>query len=246
MLFTGAPSPVAAELRYTTHAEARRLPGVPADPLTGAFGAMLTDLLPKLRMTTIVGEAGVRVEVEADVGPLPSGSVVLLKEGSAFVLNPRDQTFWTIPASTGAALASLNPQASSMRTGEFETVAGLRAERVTYTLMLTLPLPPGVQLPLGFPQTFTLDGEMWVADQFKAYAEALAATPLAATGLNAGAFGGLASEGLIVRQIARSDFFGYEFEFIVSDVTEVPVSPDLFEVPAEFREVAPPTLAPPQ
>ncbi|MBI4263694.1 MAG: hypothetical protein HY657_04925 [Acidobacteria bacterium] len=240
-------APAAAELRYTTHAEARRLDGVPADPLTGEFGAMLVNLIPSGETVTIVGVNGVRVEMRNGTGPVPPGSVMLLRGEAALILDPPSQTFWVLPTGAGTTLSSMNPQVSSARTGEFAAVAGLRAERVTYTVTLDLPLPAGAQLPAGFPRTFTLDGEMWVVDRFGSYAAALAAAlPVTVPGLNVGAIGGLAPNGLIVRQITRSALFGYEIEFVVSDVTEEAVSPDLFQVPPGYREVPRPGQAVPR
>jgi hypothetical protein len=125
---------------------------------------------------------------------------------------------------------------TSKRTGEYETVTGLRTERVTFGLSMNLPLPPGVQLPPGFPTAFTMDGDMWVADQFKAYASSLNAitnTLFPGMGID-----GLAQDGLVVRQVTRSPMFGgNELVFSVSDVMEGPVTAELFEIPAGYTEV---------
>jgi hypothetical protein len=128
---------------------------------------------------------------------------------------------------------------NSKRTGEFSTVAGLRTERVTFDFSMNLPLPPGVQLPAGLPTAFTMDGDMWVADQFKAYANAL--NTIASTLFPGIGFGGLAPEGLVVQQITRSPMFGgNELVFSVSDVTEAPPNPALFEIPGDYKETPPP------
>jgi hypothetical protein len=117
-------------------------------------------------------------------------------------------------------------------------VAGLRAERTTFTFAIDLPLPAGMQLPPDIPRSITMDGEMWVADRFQEYAALMrvaGGSAVASLGL-----GALPQDGFVVRQITRNAQLGYEIEFNVVDIEEIPPSPALFEVPAGFREVSMP------
>lgn len=233
-------APAGADLRYTTHVEARKVPATgPPDPLLGILGGMLMNLMASGDTTTIIGANGARVEIKSAIGPIPAGAAILLRIGSAVVINPQDQTYWTLPGVPGGTLALMDPQMVSKRTGEFTMVAGLRAERSAYSVTLNLPLPANVQLPL--PKTLTMDGEMWVTNEYKTYASTLAdVTTVAVPGISVGIFGGSA-EGLIVRQITRSALLGFEIEYTVSDIVEGPAASDLFQVPAGYREVPPPT-----
>lgn len=235
-------APAGAELRYTTHVEARKLQSAAsADPLLGALGGMLMNLMASGDTTTVIGMNAVRVETKSAIGPVPAGSAILLRSGSALVINATDQTYWTLPVIPGGTLALMNPQMSSKKTGEFAMVAGLRAERTAYSVTLNLPIPANVQLPATIPRTLTMDGDMWVTDEYRTYASALAAlTNVAVPGISVGVLGG-SVDGLIVRQITRSALLGFEIEYTISDVVEGPVSPDLFQVPAGYREVPPPT-----
>ena len=244
LFFVAWAAPAAAELRYITHVEARKLPSdAPVDPLLGVLGSMLMNFMASGDTTTIIGMSSVRVETKNAVGPVPAGSAVLLRMGSALVLNAQDQTYWPLPEIPGGTLAKMDPQMTSTRTGQFAMVAGLRAERMTYTVTLNLPLPPNFQLPL--PRTLTMDGEMWVADEYKQYASAFAAvTPIAVPGISTGLFGGGSPEGLVVRQITRSALLGFEVEYNVSDIVEGPVPADLLQIPAGYREIARPTATP--
>src|SRR5205085_5215084 len=110
------------------------------------------------------------------------------------------------------------------------------AERVTFDFSMNLPLPPGVQLPAGLPTAFTMDGEMWIADQFKAYTSSLNA--IANTLFPGIGIGGLAPDGLVVQQVTRSPMFGgNELVFTVTDVMETPANAAWFQVPADYKEV---------
>lgn len=233
-------SPAAAELRYTTHIETRKAESSqPIDPVMGMIGAMLASRFPSGDMKMTVGDGGTRVEFVNALGPVPAGGIMLIRPGSTVIINPGERTYWTAKTPAAAIPGATPPAITTKRTGESETIAGLRTERVAFGLSMNLPLPPGVQLPPGFPTSFTMDGDMWVADQFKAYASSLNA--IANTLFPGIGIGGLAQDGLVVRQITRSPMFGgSELVFSVSDVTEGPVTAELFQIPAGYTEVPPP------
>jgi hypothetical protein len=138
---------------------------------------------------------------------------------------------------------SLTPKMTAQRTGQFATVAGLRTERSTYQLSIDLPIPTNLPLPPDFPRTLTMDGEMWISDQYKEYGALIAAAGNAAvSGLGLGV---LPEDGFVVRQITRNPLLGYEVELTVSDIQDVPDDPAAFTIPSDFREVAPPRLGAP-
>jgi hypothetical protein len=229
-------APAWAELRYTARVESRAIPttGTP-NPVTGLVGAMLLTRMPVGVATTTVGERGMRIEFAGATGIFEAGNVVLLAGGTMTVLNPQAMTYWTVPAATMALGASLTPEVIAMRTGETDTLAGLRAERTTFTLAVDLPVPAGMRLPFDVPRSMTMEGEMWVADQFQEYAELMRAAggpAIAAIGL-----GTLLQDGFVVRQITRNPLLGYELEFNVLEIEEIADSPALFEVPDGFMEV---------
>jgi hypothetical protein len=240
LLVAVAVSPAAADLRYTTHIETRKVESAePIDPLMGMIGAMMASRFPTGDMTMTVGEAGTRVEFVNALGPVPAGGVMLIRTGSTVILNPIDRTYWTARAPAPVLIGANAPAITSKRTGQFETLEGLKTERVAFGLSMPLPLPAGVQLPAGFPTTFTMDGDMWVADQFKAYAASLNA--IANTLFPGIGIGGLAQDGLVVKQITRSPMFGgNELVFSVSDVMETASAEDVFQVPADYKEVPAP------
>jgi hypothetical protein len=241
LLIAVAVSPAAADLRYTTHIETRKVESAqPIDPMMGMIGAMMASRFPTGDMKMTVGEAGIRVEFVNALGPVPAGGVMLIRDGSTVILNPVERTYWMTGRITPAIPASSTPTVTAKRTGEFETLAGVRTERVAFGLSMPLPLPAGIQLPAGFPTTFSMDGDMWVADQFKAYAASLNA--IANTLFPGMGIGGLAQDGLVVKQITRSPMFGgNELVFTVADVMETPAAAEVFQIPEGFKEVPAPT-----
>ncbi|HLG59442.1 MAG TPA: hypothetical protein VI485_29150 [Vicinamibacterales bacterium] len=240
---TMVAAPLQAELRIETRHETRRIDAAtPQDPVLTMIGNLAIGQLPTGTILTIVGERGLRVEFgSASSAGIPAGSVMLQRGDSFVILNPNDQTYWTLPsmASASAILSGAVRAQSSQPTGEFATVAGVRAERRTFLLTMNIPLPKGVTLPPGFPTTLMFEGESWVTDRFASYASALTA-PLQA--ILPGPLATLAAQdGLAVRTITRSAQFGYEIESIVTKLEEMTVAPELFEIPTGYKEVPRPS-----
>jgi hypothetical protein len=243
-------APLQADLRYTMRTEVRK---VQTTEVASSPFAFLGELLVKMiapegpvEARFIVGDKGARVEVSQTTFTVPAGAVVLRPpDGDIVVLNQAERTYWKLSL-LGAAdiLSQLYPEVTSTRTGEFETIAGARAERLTFGVTMNVPVPPGLQLPSDFPTTLNASGEMWVADQ-------VASTSTLAGALNPllTLFGldKLAPKGLVVRQIVRSPIFGaYEVEMVATEIGEASAPPELFQVPADYREVPAPQLGLPR
>ena len=245
MFMSALAAPASAELRYITTTETRMIQtSAPPSPILGLVGGMLVARMPAGSTTTTVGAGGVRMEFPMAMGMFPAGSVLLLRGGSIAVLNPQDMTYWNLSDVQSGAGLQLTPKVTTVRTGQFAMVAGLRAERSTFTMSIDLPIPANMALPPDIPRTITMEGEIWIADQFKEYAAVMAAAGNAmAAGLGIGA---LPQDGLVVRQITRNALLGYEIEITLSDIQNIPDAPALFQIPAGFREVPVPRPALPQ
>ena len=66
-----------------------------------------------------------------------------------------------MPPEAAAMMAQMKPEITTKKTGQFETIAGLRSERVTMSMRVAIPLPPeAAQLPAEFramiPEAFIL------------------------------------------------------------------------------------------
>lgn len=250
-VFVGTLSiPLQAELRYTMRTEVRKVQTT--EVATSPF-AFLGELLVKMiapdgpvEARFLVGDNGARVDVSQTTFTIPAGAVVLRPpNGDIVVLNQAERTYWKLSfLGTADILSQLNPQVTSTRTGEFTTIAGAKAERLTFGVTMNVPVPPGLQLPADFPTTLNASGEIWVADQVaSASTLAGALNPL----LSLFGLDKLAPNGLVVRQIVRSPIFAaYEVEMVATEIGEESAQPDLFQIPAEYREVPAPQLGLPR
>ena len=233
-LFLFVTSSVSAELRFTMRTETRKTKSSePPDPFFTKFGEMFaTAVAPGGRAETvfIVGDERVRVELGAAIGGLPAGTVILRQaDGSTFILNPTDRTYrkTTLETRTNGLAAA---DVSSKRTGEFATIAGVRAERVT--LAATFDFSKAPQPAPGFPTKVTLDWQLWVADRFKMPPSMMAVMNPAIQLLGLQKY---IQDGLVMRQILRSPLLGgYELESRIVEFSERPVPPQLFEVPGDY------------
>lgn len=237
VMLTGALgcSRAADEVRYTLRMELKpsAAPAEPADPRLASIGALVTEMMVpggSVEMTVTMGAHGTRVEANKPLAGLPEGAAMLQRpDGSVVVLNAAEKTYWTAPPAEAADIT-----AEVKRTGEFSTVAGERAERVTFRF--SVPAAPEAA-SAGLPP-LTIEGDAWVADRFKSFTAVTAKAGASPSGL---AIRQLAELGLSVKQVMRSAMFGgQQIESIVTAIDERPATPALFEIPAGFREVPPP------
>jgi uncharacterized protein DUF4412 len=266
-------SRASAELKYTVKTEAQKTDAPKAEsqkteapktesqktespkskapnPMLAMMGDALTrQLLPEgsATMTYLIGDKGTRIEfANAAMGQAAGTVVVIQPDGSTLMLNPKDQTYSKASMQAAASAmqaAGLTPQVTSSRTGEVETVAGVKCERSTFTMKMDLPIPPAARASLGadFPSSLDMVGDTCsTTDQFQNYAEMAAKTQatgmLAAMGIDK-----LATGGIVLRQTLRVG--GVELRSAVTEIAEAPAPEGAFEIPAGYKE-APPPAAP--
>jgi Domain of unknown function (DUF4412) len=240
-----------AELKYTMRTEVQKAekPASPASsPIVAMMGeAMTKQLFPEgtATMTYILGDKGVRVELMNAALGQPAGTVTLGQlDGTAIVLNPKDQTYWKMGAEGAAAAmkaAGMAPQLTSSRTGESETVAGVHCERSTFTMKMDLPIPESARATLGkdFPSSIDMSGDTCsTTDQFQKYG-AVAAKTQATSMLSAMGIDKLMTGGIVLRQAIQLG--GVEIRSVVTEIAEAEVPADSFDIPAGYKEVPPPT-----
>jgi hypothetical protein len=242
-------TPVRAELKYTARMELRAaaVPSTtPPDPLMAMLGSLITDMMVPaggMEITGVVGEKGARIEFSKAYLTIPAGAVGLVRpDGSMVLLNPADKTYWKAAASESVLPPGMTPTVTSRRTGEFAEIAGVRSERIAFSLRFAIPLPDGVQLPPGMPTELTMEGDMWTTDRFKASANATATAMTMTMGLKAVGLEKMLNGGMPMRTVLRSPLFaGKEMETVVLKIAEEAVPDGFFDVPADFREVPAPT-----
>jgi uncharacterized protein DUF4412 len=223
--------------------------GQPVNPMIAMMGdSMLKEMVPSGGADLIysIGEKGSRVEyVQAAMGQAAGAVSVSLPDGTIFMLNPKDQTYWKTTTQATASMmkaAGMAPTSTVKRTGEFETVAGLKCEVVTFDWKMDLPIPEAARasLPPDFPKTLSMNGDTCMTtDQFKQYADLVAKSQLSdmmsALGLKEATQGGIT-----LRQ--RMRFGSVELQSLVTSIGEEDVPASAFEIPAGYKEVPAPGI----
>ena len=260
VVFSLCTAPLSAELKVNSRMVARQVAGAQAghDMMAAMVGPMLTQMYggaEGVEMTVTMHEDGrVRTDYVGSFSGMPAGAAVIMRvDGTSVGFDTRAHTWWKMldpmaDPGTAAMLAQLKPEAATKRTGEFATVAGLKAERVSITLQMAIPIPPGAeQLPpqmrAMIPKEIRVDGDTWVASAHAKYMKTmtklLTQGPMAGIGLDK-----LLNDlqGLSVRLVMRlSVLAGYELETSLSKVVEEDVPDGVFEVPAGYKEIPMPT-----
>ncbi|MEO8482441.1 MAG: hypothetical protein ABI634_09550 [Acidobacteriota bacterium] len=242
-------APLQAELKYTMRIHARPstvAATMPSNPLVAMIaGVVAGTLAPEggLELNITTGDKGTRVDYPKAYTIVPAGGATLLRaDGSMIVLDPVKRTYWKMAKPDLSVLGGVAPTVTITRTGGSDTVAGVRADRATFEIRMPLPVPPGTQLPEGIPSEIRMSGEAWVAPQYKQYSK-LAAGLLG--GINAFGADTLAAEGLMMRSILRGELLGnQEVESVITAIAEAPAPASLFEIPAGYTEVPPPSGLP--
>jgi hypothetical protein len=235
-------APVHADLKYTMRIETRKNTGTvvaPSNPIMTMLGSVVAAAMAPaggLEITVTIGEEGSRVEYNRAYTVVPAGGVTLMRPGGAMiVLDPAKRTYWRMDRPDVGTLMP-TPAVTVTRTGEIETIAGVRSERAALEIRVPLPLP-AEQLPAGVPAEMVVVGEAWLADRYQEYARlSIGMTGLASMGLER-----LAAEGLPMRSVLRGEMFGdRQIESIVTAISELAVPASAFEIPEGYTEVAPP------
>lgn len=244
-------APLRAELKYTMRMEMKKSDNAAANtnPMLGMMGEqMMKQMLPNgnTEIVYIVGDKGTRMEFAQAAMGQAAGAVNIAKpDGTMYVVDTQNKTYWktTAQAAADAMKASgLAPEVTARKTGQTDTVAGVKCEIVTFDWKMALPIPEAARasLPPDFPTTLTMTGDSCTTDQYSKYAEMVGRGTggmLAAMG-----FEKLAQGGLIVRQTML--MMGFEMKSFVTSIGEVTVDPTLFEIPADYKEVPAPNGTP--
>ena len=211
-----------------------------------AFGPLIAQMLTPegpADIHYIVSADAMRAELVGRMGPLPRGTVVLLKIGEPTmrVMNPAQKTWYEAPAEQTLGMLLGTPDIDIQPTGERATIAGEPADRFHFTETLRVPAPEGVNLPSDFPREVQFSGDLWstTALQGPVYAAILKSmqTFAAVPGLEALTAGGR----FPLRMSFRSDLLaGYELQTEVTSLKTIREDRSLFAVPSDYQKVQPP------
>jgi hypothetical protein len=231
-------NPLQAELRFTMRTEARKVESPqPPNPILAKFGEMLAKAIAPdgvTQATFLVGENRARIELGSAVRGLQKGTVILRQpDGFIFALNANDRTYQKMvtPEFRTNSLMTTNSKVSSVRSGEFVTISGIRSERVTLVISFDFTAEAS-RLPPGFPSTWTIDWDMWVTDRFKMPSSLVAIVNPAMQALGLEKY---LQDEFVMRQIIRSPLLGgYEMESVIVNISEEPAAPELFAIPSDY------------
>jgi hypothetical protein len=237
-------SPLRAELKYTMHMEAHKstVPVTPDPVMGGMADTIIQMMLPNgpFNTVTTVGDKGIRMDPDKAAVGVPQGAWMLIKaDGSMYVINPADKTYWKSAVPDLSQMFPTPPTITTKATQESATIAGVKADKVEVELKLPIPIPPGVTPPPGMATDLVFTQELWTTKAFDKYK-----TPLALMGKSQGmmALGGdkIASLGFALKTVMRGPMYGdQEIEVVVTKIGEEAAPADAFEIPAGFKEVPP-------
>jgi hypothetical protein len=236
-----------AELKYTMHMEMKKSEAAPAKPANPLL-AMMADSLMKqwlpegtADLVYLLGDKGARIEFTKAAMGQPGGTINLARpDGTLIVMNPTAKTYWK--TTSQALLTAMQaagvppPEVAAKRTGQFDTVAGVRCEVITFDWKMALPIPEAARasMPPDFPSVITMNGENCAAvDQYQKYAEVglkSASGMMAAMG-----FDKIAQGGLVLRQTMT--MMGVEMRANVTELREEAAPEGAFDIPADYKEV---------
>ena len=235
-------APARADLRYTAHTVVHKIDSAPA-AANAAFDrvaeVLVSTMFPggAIDTTTLMGEKGQRYEYGAAMPGLPLGSVGLQRTDGTFVLSPRDKTYWKLPVVPRPAMplpAGVKADATYTRTGEFATIAGVRAERIAMKMTMSVPSGTGVQVSIE------MTGDVWLTDQFARYQSTSAANDQLASLL----YDSKRPNGFVMRATIRGGILGhYEVDRAITTIAEVPSRPELLEIASDYKEVPMPSAS---
>ena len=239
--------PLSADLRYTAHMQVGKS-AAPTDQPTNPMIGMMADAVMKQMVpggeadvVYLVSEKGARIEyMQAAMGQAAGTVTLFSPDGTLAVLNPNEKTYWktTVQAALEGMKSSgvPTPDVTAKRTGQFETVAGIKCEVITFDWKMNLPLPEAARasLPPDFPTTLNMTGDgCTTTDQYQKYAEIVAKGANAM--MSAMGFDKIAQGGLVLRQ--KMLLMGYEMKSTVTQIAEETAPAGAFEIPADYKEV---------
>jgi hypothetical protein len=237
-------------LKYTLHMEAHQAANAAQDPLSSMMAGLMSGVFPEggLDQAIAVSERGTRSEQKQAFSGLPAGTVTITRpDGTAVGMDPAAKTFWKQTSGIDVAAATMaqlpaKPDVKVKKTGEFETIEGMKAERVNVSLGLPLPISPDQlsQLPPGFPTSLTITMDVWVTDAIKVPSTntALADSMLTKFLPDQSGLKELNDGRFMLKTVMN--MFGVEMVTTVKDIVKGDVADSLFEVPKDFKEVPPP------
>jgi hypothetical protein len=162
-----------AELKFTMHTDLNRIEGVTPNEWSALIGQLAGNAVPPggVDHVVLVGDKAMRMEQKQAFAGMRAGMITLYRDGARFGIDPSARTFWKYPPQLGPeelkAMAGRKPDVTINKTGQVETIDGMRAERVTTTLAMPMPGEMGAAGASGLPAELMVTFDVWVTGSVK-------------------------------------------------------------------------------
>lgn len=250
MLIAPAEFQSSTALKFTMHIDLIQS-DTPAPNDWSRFAAQLArQAVPPggVDQTVIISAKASRIEQHQAFVGMPAGIVTLFRGDEEFGYDPAAQTFWKQPprlrADELSEVVTTKPDIKVDRTGRFETIDGMRAERVTTTMTMPMPKDAAAAPIPDLPPNLVVTMDAWVTDAWKIPGDGK--VPLLDQKLFAelgiAHVAQLTDNRFPVRLAVRMNLItGIEMVVTIKNVAQTQVPDSVFEIPAGFKEVPPPS-----
>jgi hypothetical protein len=233
-----------AELKFTLHTDLNRVEGAAANEWSTFISQMARQIMPPggVDHVVIAGDKGMLMEQKQPFAGMLAGVQTLFRDGQQYGIDPAARTFWKERPLTDAdvrEMAAGKPEVKVDRTGEVRTIDGMRAERVTTTINLK-----DLQATFSSPDQPALTIDVWVTDAVKmpdGWIPMIDRKLLAALGI--AGLSDVTDKKFMLRGVVKMNVLaGLELTMTAKDIATEDVPDTVFEIPAGYKEVAPPSV----
>jgi hypothetical protein len=237
-----------AQLTFTLHTDLNRVAGAAPNDWSALVGQLAGKVMPPggVDHVVLVTDKAMRMEQKQDFAGMTGGTLTLFRDGQQFGIHPASKTFWKTRPFTDSelqAMAANKPDVKVSRTGEFQTINAMRAERIMTVITMKMPSDLASSPIAGLPAELVMTLDVWTTDAVKVpagWVPLIDQQVLAQLGI--AQVQDFTDKKFLVRAVVKLNLIP-DFEIVMSirDLKTTETIPEsLFDIPAGFREVPPP------
>ncbi|MGE5835077.1 MAG: DUF4412 domain-containing protein [Acidobacteriota bacterium] len=247
LLLAVLPTQLDAELKFTLHTDLNRIEGVTPNDWSALISQLAGNVVPAggVDHVVLVGDKAMRMEQKQTFAGMPAGMITLYRDGARYGINPAAQTFWKYPPQLGAdelkAMAGRKPEVKVVKSGQVQTINGMRAEQVTTTLTMPMPGEIGASGARGLPGELMVTFDVWVTASVKppaGWVPLIDQEILSRLGLSSPQ--SFTDNRFPLKAVVRVNLVNaMEVLMTVKDIANQDVPDSVFEIPKGYKEVSP-------
>jgi uncharacterized protein DUF4412 len=238
-----------AELKFTMHTDLNRIEGVTPNDWSALIHQLAGNVVPAggVDHVVLVGDKAMRMEQKQTFAGMRAGTITLYRDGARFGIDPTTRTFWKYPPQLGPeelkAMAGRKPDIKISKTGQTETIDGMRAERVTTTMTMPIPADMGGRGAPSLPPELMVTFDVWVTGSVKppsGWVPLIDQEILSRLGLaNPQSF---TDNRFPLKAAVRVNLVNaLQILMTVKGIVTENVPDSVFDIPADYKEVPPPS-----